>query len=92
MPAVGNNLMYIATAYNAGPGNLIKWKKQIGTEDPLLFLESIPSKETRSFVERIIVNYWIYRNLMGQPLASLDSVATGDWPCYQPAECPLPKK
>jgi len=92
MPAVGNNLMYIATAYNAGPGNLIKWKKQIGTEDPLLFLESIPSRETRSFVERIVVNYWIYRNLMGQPLASLDSVATGDWPCYQPAECPLPKK
>ena len=55
-PAVGDNLMYIATAYNAGPGNLIKWKKKIGTEDPLLFLESIPSKETRSFVERIIVN------------------------------------
>ena len=86
MPAVGNNLMYIATAYNAGPGNLIKWKKQIGTEDPLLFLESIPSKETRSFVERIIVNYWIYRNLMGQPLASLDSVVMGNWPDYQSME------
>ena len=86
-PAVGDNLMYIATAYNAGPGNLIKWKKKIGTDDPLLFLESIPSKETRSFVERIIVNYWIYRNLMNQPLASLDSVATGDWPCYRPVEC-----
>ncbi|MDY6408170.1 MAG: transglycosylase SLT domain-containing protein [Pseudomonadota bacterium] len=87
--AVGDNLMYMATAYNAGPGNLIKWKKQINTNDPLLFLESIPSKETRSFVERIIVNYWIYRNLMNQPLASLDSVATGDWPCYRPIDCPI---
>lgn len=91
-PAVGDNLMYIATAYNAGPGNLIKWKKKINTDDPLLFLESIPSKETRSFVERIIVNYWIYRNLMNQPLASLDSVATGEWPCYQQVECPAIKK
>ena len=85
-PAVGNNLMYIATAYNAGPGNLIKWKKKIATDDPLLFLESIPSKETRSFVERIVVNYWIYRNLMGEPLASLDNVATGQWPYYQQLE------
>jgi len=91
-PAVGDNLMYIAAAYNAGPGNLNKWKKKIDTNDPLLFLESIPSKETRSFVERIIVNYWIYRNLMNQPLASLDSVATGEWPCYQQIECPLPPK
>jgi len=78
--------MYIATAYNAGPGNLIKWKKKIATDDPLLFLESIPSKETRSFVERIVVNYWIYRNLMGEPLASLDNVATGQWPYYQQIE------
>ena len=86
MPAVQQNLMYIATAYNAGPGNLIKWKKRIQTDDPLLFLESIPSRETRSFVERIVVNYWIYRNLMGQSLASLDMAASGQWPNYQSLE------
>jgi soluble lytic murein transglycosylase-like protein len=87
MPAVGNNLIYIAVAYNAGPGNLIKWKKQIKTDDPLLFLESIPSRETRSFAERIIVNYWIYRTLMGQPLLSLDKAVCGEWPNYQSMEC-----
>jgi len=86
MPAVQQNLMYIATAYNAGPGNLIKWKKQIHTDDPLMFLESIPSRETRSFVERIVVNYWIYRNLMGQTLTSLDAAAAGNWPNYQAVE------
>ena len=37
-------------------------------------------------------NYWIYRNLMGQPLASLDTVTQGDWPCYQAFECAPPKK
>ena len=87
MPAVGNNLIYMAVAYNAGPGNLIKWKKQIKTNDPLLFLESIPSRETRSFAERIIVNYWIYRTLMGQPLLSLDKAVCGEWPNYQSMEC-----
>ena len=87
MPAVGDNLMFLAVAYNAGPGNLIKWKKRMNCNDPLLFLESIPSKETRSFVERIIVNYWIYRSLMGQPLMSLDTVAKGDWPAYHAIEC-----
>lgn len=87
MPAVGHNLIYIAVAYNAGPGNLIKWKKQIQTDDPLLFLESIPSRETRTFAERIIVNYWIYRTLMGQPLLSLDKAVCGEWPNYQSMEC-----
>ncbi len=87
LPAVGNNLMFVAVAYNAGPGNLIKWKKKMDyRNDPLLFLESIPSKETRSFVERIVVNYWIYRNLMGQALTSLDATANGTWPTYTSIE------
>lgn len=87
LPAVGNNILFLSIAYNAGPGNLIKWKKKMKyNNDPLLFLESIPSKETRSFTERIIVNYWIYRNLMGQPLPSLDMTATGTWPIYQPID------
>lgn len=86
-PEIGENLIFLAVAYNAGPGNLAKWKKRMRCEDPMLFLESIPSRETRSFVERIIVNYWIYRNLMGQPLADLDMVATGQWPNYRSFEC-----
>ena len=50
--------------------------------DPLLFLEVIPSKETRGFVERILMNYWVYRNLMGQSLQTLDDVVQGNWPIY----------
>ncbi len=83
LPAVQNNLIYMAVAYNAGPGNLIKWKKQMNyPKDPLLFVESIPSKETRTFVERIIVNYWIYSALMGQSLTSLDETIAGHFPIY----------
>lgn len=84
---IKNNLIFTAVAYNAGPGNLIKWKKKMNyMDDPLLFLESIPSRETRSFTERILVNYWIYRSLMNQPLSSLDETAGGNWPEYHPLE------
>ncbi len=82
-PQVSDNLMFVAVAYNAGPGNLAKWKERMRyNEDPLLFLEIIPSKETRGFAERILVNYWVYRNLMNQPLDSLDAVVHGKWPMY----------
>lgn len=83
-PEVNNNLIFTAVSYNAGPGNLSKWKKKMDYQnDPLLFIESIPSKETRSFVERIMVNYWMYRALMGQPAASLGDVGAGKWPIYR---------
>lgn len=84
LPAVNYNLLFTAVAYNAGPGNLIKWKKQMHyQDDPLLFIESIPSRETRSFVERIMVNYWVYRSLMGDSLNSLDHIISGKWPVYR---------
>lgn len=82
---IKRNLIFTAVAYNAGPGNLNKFKnKMTYHDDPLLFIESIPSRETRSFVERIMVNYWTYRSLMNQPTHSLDEVAAGKWPLYHP--------
>jgi hypothetical protein len=84
LPYVQNNLIKLAVAYNAGPGNLRRWEKKMKFhDDPLLFLETIPSKETRTFVERILVNYWVYLNLMGEDLSSLDEIVAGNWPMYQ---------
>lgn len=81
---IQNNLIKTAVAYNAGPGNLLKWEKKMNyNNDPLMFLETLPSKETRSFIERILVNYWVYRDLMNEPLDSLDAVIEGNWPIYQ---------
>ena len=81
---VQNNLIKPAVAYNAGPGNLIKWQNKMDyQDDPLMFLETLPSKETRSFIERILVNYWVYRDLMNEPLDSLDAVVNGHWPVYE---------
>ena len=84
---IQHNLLFTAAAYNSGPGNLIKLKKRkTFSEDPLLFMESIPFRETRTFVERIMANYWIYRNLMKQDLFSMDALIEGKWPVYIPQD------
>ena len=81
---VGPNLFLLAAAYNAGPGNLKKWREKINTgSDSLMFIESIPSRETRNFIERVVANFWIYRNRLGQPVPSLKSLAEGGIPMYQ---------
>ncbi len=80
---IQNNLIFTAMAYNSGPGSLIKLKKRMKyNDDPLLFIESIPFRETRGFVERIMANYWIYRTLMNQPVFSMDNLIEGKWPTY----------
>jgi len=79
-----NNLIYFAIAYNGGPGALERWKSlQTGyAADPLLFIESVPAGESRIFTERVLTNYWIYRQRLGQPTPDLDALAAGQWPTY----------
>ncbi len=81
--AVGQDLLSLAIAYNAGPGNLSKWKSERKhIKDPLLFIETIPFHETRAFVERVLSNYWIYRMRYNQDTPTLDAVAEGKWARY----------
>ncbi len=84
-PAIQGDLFFIAAAWNGGPGNLAKWwRKADHRGDPLLFIESIPLRETRDFVERVMANLWIYRHRMGQDSPSLAQLAAGEWPVYRP--------
>jgi len=80
---IGDNLVLIAAAYNCGPGALLRWRSapELG-KDPLLFIESIPSRETRNFTEHVLANYWIYRQRLGQAAPDLDALAAGHWPTY----------
>jgi soluble lytic murein transglycosylase-like protein len=83
----GGNLFMLTTAYNGGPGNLSRWLDQINfKDDPFLFIESIPASETRSYIERVVMNFWIYRSRLGQPSPSLDVSASGNWPIYDAFE------
>jgi soluble lytic murein transglycosylase-like protein len=80
---IGNNLLLLTAAYNAGPGPIPKWLGGDDVrDDPLLFVESIPNRETHGYVQRVLANYWIYRMRLGQPTPDLDALAAGNWPTY----------
>jgi soluble lytic murein transglycosylase-like protein len=84
---IRGDLFSLAAAYNSGPSKLREWRRQIDYgDDPLLFIEALPSRETRIFVERILSNLWLYRARLGQPSPSLDSLASGQWPTYVPLD------
>jgi soluble lytic murein transglycosylase-like protein len=81
---INGNLFLMAAAWNGGPGNLNKWRRNTNhMDDPLFFIESIPSRETRVFIEKVLTNLWIYRDRLGQPKPSLDAIAAGQWPVYK---------
>jgi peptidoglycan lytic transglycosylase len=80
---VDNNLVRTAAGYNGGPGNVIRWDNSLNaSQDPLLYIASIPLHETRDFVQRVLANYWVYQIRLGQPTPSLDQIAAHEWPRY----------
>lgn len=83
---IQGDLFFIVAAWNGGPGNLDKWWRRTNhMNDPLFFIESIPSRETRIFVERVLANLWIYRHRFDDSSPSLAAIAAGGWPTYTPA-------
>ena len=58
---IQGDLLKALISYNAGPGNLSKWMKKTNfNNDSFLLIESIPSRETRIFVEHVLTNLVIY--------------------------------
>ena len=88
---INGDILRLAAAYNGGPGNLRKWLQKskrlgFGYDDPLMFIESIPLRETRNFVERVLAGMWLYRERFGQQAPSLDALAEGKPPIYVPVD------
>ena len=84
---IEGNLFYALSAYNSGPARLREWQRKVDyRNDPLLFIESIPSRETRIFIERVLTNLSIYRIRFGQPTRSLETIVSGGWPRYVPQD------
>ena len=81
--AVKGDLFHLAAAYNGGPGNLRRWKRKMDIDDPLLFIETIPNRESRDFVETVLTNFWVYRARLGQTAPSRAKVAAGELPLYE---------
>jgi soluble lytic murein transglycosylase-like protein len=79
---IENSIIKMLAAYNAGMGTVVKFEKSFYTYDPLLYIESFPAYETRSYIKRVMSNLWLYRARLNQPLTSMKELAHGNWPLY----------
>ncbi|MGC6530511.1 MAG: lytic transglycosylase domain-containing protein [Candidatus Puniceispirillaceae bacterium] len=76
-PVVDNNLAKMLAAYNGGPGNLNKWLKGMKhKDDMMLFVESLPARETRIYVKAVLTNLWMYRTQFDQKTPALRAHVT----------------
>ncbi len=89
----GGKVWLAAAAYNAGPTPVQRWTAARGTLPPDLFVETIPYRETREYVARVIAFSVVYDWRLNGDAASLTdritvaSKANG----RRPVVCPLPK-
>ena len=60
-----DNIIFSLASYNAGPGKVKQWMTIRSELKPLEFMESIPYKETRNYVKKVLRNYVIYKTLYG---------------------------
>ena len=61
-----DNIIFALASYNAGPGKVKQWMEIRSHLKPLEFMESIPYKETRNYVKKVLRNYVIYKTLYGE--------------------------
>jgi soluble lytic murein transglycosylase len=68
-----DNSMLAIASYNAGPGNVAQWLKELDISDADQFVESIPFSETRDYVKSVLGNYWNYLRLYNPQLSKSDT-------------------
>jgi soluble lytic murein transglycosylase len=63
----GRNIPLAAAAYNAGPGNVKRWRSGFGEMPQDEFIENIPFRETREYVKKVIAAMELYQRLYRLP-------------------------
>ncbi len=58
-----DNPIFSLAGYNAGPRNVEKWRKLIRVDDPAVWVEAIPYRETRNYIKKILVNFIVYEKI-----------------------------
>ncbi|HYS43030.1 MAG TPA: lytic murein transglycosylase, partial [Geobacteraceae bacterium] len=63
------DLVLAIAAYNAGSGNVNRWRKALGGLPSDEFVESIPYPETREYVKKVLSSTEIYSRMykLGNP-------------------------
>jgi len=84
-PVAGQSLVHLLLAWNAGPERMRRWDSTLLARfrhDPLLYVESLPVRESRVFVKKVLTGLWAYRIRLGQDIPSLFALAENRWPVY----------
>lgn len=81
------SLLKVLASYNAGPQAINRWQSgQRGLQDPLMFIECLPSPETRRYVRNVLTNDWVYGRRLHVATPSLIALAAGHWPSFREEE------
>lgn len=69
----GGSAVLAAAAYNAGPGNVDKWRPEYRI-DADIWVATIPFRETRGYVRRVLAYRVIYDYRLGNPIRPLQRI------------------
>jgi len=71
-----NNVALAAAAYNAGPGNVKRWLPKNSVMSADLWVETVPFKETRNYVQAVLAYSTVFDKSLGK--STLMSSRMGD--------------
>lgn len=69
----GDNPVLASGAYNAGPNAVERWLADRMTDDPSIWVETIPFFETRDYIPRVLAFSTIYDWRLERPVARISS-------------------
>jgi soluble lytic murein transglycosylase len=61
-----SRIEYALGAYNAGPGRIVRWRRELGASEMDEWIESIPITQTRLYVQAVLRNAAHYRRIYGR--------------------------
>ena len=67
------NQVLVTGAYNAGPHVVDRWMAKRQTDDPAVWVETLPYFETRDYIPRVLAFSTIYNWRMEMPVSRISS-------------------
>jgi soluble lytic murein transglycosylase len=73
MGRFGGNEVLVSGAYNAGPHVVERWLAERKTDDPAIWVETLPYYETRDYIPRVLAFSTIYNWRMEEPVTRVST-------------------